>query len=257
MSDRSNPWLSPSGTPPTAAPPLAAPGAPVFLPPSPPPPAVHRQIGAVPMPEVRLGSWSWPPQGTVSWWALGVHGGAGTTTLLRVLTGGADAQRRWPDVQGTAGGVQVLLIARTDARGLDAAQQAVQEFAACGAPASVEIAGLVLMADAPGKLPGPLRDRIRMLEGACSRIWQVPWVPELREQQPPKRPVKELGELGEFLRDLAPPSAVRALPAPQPGTPADPDPPVYVPAPPAPAPPAPATWAWPSPSAPGPEGHHR
>ena len=244
MSERANQWLSPQeGRTADAQPP-----SPVseFTPPPVPASAVHRQIGSVPAPSAPLGALPWPPQTTVRWWALGVHGGAGASTVLRTLTGGADAVRRWPEVRGALRDVHVLLVARTDARGLDAARGALQEWSAGLAPASTAVAGLVLMADAPGRLPGPLRDRVRLLSGVVSRIWEVPWIPELREQRMPKRPVRELQQLGDFVRTLTLPVIVPVLPAgPSAAYPTDPT--ALRPVPPAPHPPAPGPWTpWPS-----------
>jgi hypothetical protein len=224
---------------------------------------MQRQVGAVPFPLTRLGQLVWPPQSTVSWWALGAHGGAGVSTLARTLPGGADALRRWPAVQGATGGVHVLLVARTDLRGLDAAQAALQEWASGDAPRSTEIAGLALLADAPGRLPRALRDRIRIMSGAVGRIWEIPWIEEWREGAAPKRPVRELQQLTEAVRELTVPPAPLALP-PVPPVPAGaprhaaaPTESVYAappgsswPAPPAPAA-APTASAWPGWTQPG------
>jgi hypothetical protein len=235
MSERANQWLSPQEGP-TAGPQSPSPAV-EFAPPPVPASAVHRQPGSVPPPSAPLGSLPWPSQTTVRWWALGVHGGAGTTTVLQALSGGADAVRRWPDVQGALRDVHVLLVARTDARGLDAARSALQEWSGGMAPASTNVAGLVLMADAPGRLPGPLRDRVRLLSGVVSRIWEVPWIPELRERRVPKRPVRELQQLSEFVRTLTLPTSAPVLPAPPAAHPSYPE--ALRPVPPMPQPPGP------------------
>ncbi|MFL4496494.1 hypothetical protein ACJ6WD_35430 [Streptomyces sp. VTCC 41912] len=146
------------------------------------------------------------------WWALGVHGGAGVSTLLRTVGGGGDALRRWPDIHGAVAGVHVVLVARADAHGLACAQAALQEWHTGMAPASTNIVGLVLMADAPTKAPRSVRDRVRVLTGAVDNSWEVPWVEEWREGGRPARRVKALGALEETLRQLPPPQITLALP---------------------------------------------
>ncbi|MFG3253224.1 hypothetical protein [Streptomyces sp. NPDC048172] len=126
----------------------------------------------------------------VAW--VNAHGGGGASTLSRVL-GGADLGRRWPEpAQGEPGGV--LLVARTHAGGVRAASQALNELRTGNHPAGVHLLAVVLVADAPGRLPGPLGKRVRVLRSAAE-VHRVPWIPAWR-----------LGEEAESL-----PRAVRAL----------------------------------------------
>ncbi|MFH9871566.1 hypothetical protein ACH4NT_36515 [Streptomyces lydicus] len=162
----------------------------------------HMQLGTLPMA---------PAQGVI-WWALGVHGGAGVSTLLRTVGGGGDALRRWPDIHGAISGVHVVLVARADAHGLACAQAALQEWHTGLAPASTHIAGLVLMADAPTKPPRSVRDRVRVLTGAVEHSWEVPWVEEWREGGRPAKRIKALVSLEDTLRQLPPPQITLALP---------------------------------------------
>ncbi|MFH8337764.1 DUF6668 family protein [Streptomyces sp. AM6-12] len=173
---------------------------------------VLRQPGSVQVPGQLLGTLATSAVPGVLWWALGVHGGAGVSTLLRTIGGGADAQRRWPDVHGASSDVHVVLVARADHRGLTAAQAALQEWHSGLAPTSTNIVGLVLMADAPTKPPRPIRDRIRVLTGAVTQSWEVPWVEEWREGGKPQKRVKALDELEATLRQLSPPRIAYALP---------------------------------------------
>ena len=61
--------------------------------------------------------------------------------------------------------------------------------------------GLVLIADAPGKLPKPLKDFAQVVSGAVPRVWHLPWVEAWRLGEPvsgdttPKAIVKVLDEL--------------------------------------------------------------
>ncbi|WP_422758818.1 hypothetical protein [Paenarthrobacter sp. C1] len=82
------------------------------------------------------------------WW-LGVHGGAGETSLARLDRRTRAADHHWP-MAGS--GSTVVLVARSNVPGLRAAQRAATEWAS-GAVPEVRVAGLVVMADAPGRLP--------------------------------------------------------------------------------------------------------
>jgi hypothetical protein len=121
-----------------------------------------------------------PPQPShAGWWWLGVHGGAGVTTLAEFLPGGADAQRWWPN-PAHGGPRAVVLVCRTYVHGLARARDAAQQWAAADVPAGLLLAGAVAVADAPGKLPRPQSEALRLLEGAVPRLWVVPWLEELR-----------------------------------------------------------------------------
>ena len=104
------------------------------------------------------------PDGRTLYW-LGAHGGAVTTTV-RLATGlGPEAPASclahgtWP--------VLVVVVARTHARGLIAAQQLAVQLASRGAGpgTAYHLAGLVLVADAPGKLPKPLAELAQLVSG--------------------------------------------------------------------------------------------
>jgi hypothetical protein len=107
---------------------------------------------------------------------LAVHGGAGVSSLLRAglaEAGAVDAHRRWPP----AG--PVLLVARTSVGALELVQDAARQHAT-GAWPEVQLVGLVLLADAPGRLPGRVRALADLVCGAFPRIWLVPWIEEWR-----------------------------------------------------------------------------
>ncbi|GAB2785891.1 hypothetical protein GCM10027091_18770 [Streptomyces daliensis] len=126
----------------------------------------------------------------VAW--VNAHGGGGAGTLARVL-GGADLGQRWPEpARGEPGGV--LLVARTHAGGMRAASQKLNELRLEDHPAGVHLLAVVLVADAPGRLPRPLGQRVRVLRSAA-KVHRVPWIPAWR--------------LGEEVESL--PREVRAL----------------------------------------------
>lgn len=108
------------------------------------------------------------------WWLLGVHGGAGVTSLLRAGAGAGDAGRRWP----TCG--PVVIVARRTAYGLEWARDAARQYASGEAPNGVLLAGLVVVADAPGRTPPRVAQFLDLLTGAYPRVWEVPWVEEWR-----------------------------------------------------------------------------
>ncbi|MGI5347351.1 DUF6668 family protein [Streptomyces sp. CA-250714] len=114
------------------------------------------------------------------WWWLGVHGGAGVTTLERAVPGGQDAHRAWPVSEVPQ---PVVLVARSSAGGLKAAQSAAQQWAS-RTVTGVELLGLVVVADAPGRRPRVLRDLLRLASGAVPRLWEIPWVEAWRLGEP-------------------------------------------------------------------------
>lgn len=119
------------------------------------------------------------------WW-VGVHGGAGESTLAEVCTGSRSIGHSWP-VPGHAYPAQeplpVLLVARTHAYGLRRAATAAAEWAS-GSVDHVRLLGLVLVADAPGRLPKPLRELADRVSGGVPCMWHVPWVPVWRTDPP-------------------------------------------------------------------------
>jgi hypothetical protein len=135
-----------------------------------------------------------PHQGQrVAW--VNAHGGGGASTLARVL-GGADLRRRWPEPdRGEPGGV--LLVARTHAGGMRAASQALNALRLGDHPAGVHLIAVVLVADAPGRLPRRLGQRVRVLRSAAE-VHRVPWIPAWRlgeEADPLPKQVRALAEL--------------------------------------------------------------
>ena len=106
-------------------------------------------------------------------WIVGAHGGSGETTLASLHEAWLPACHCWP--QGPAGTSGCILTARTSADGLLAAQSTLAQWAASGA-GSARLLGLVLIADAPGKLPRPLRELADVVSGGAPRLWMMPWV---------------------------------------------------------------------------------
>ena len=110
---------------------------------------------------------------TTLWW-VAPHGGAGETTLAQLLPDSAAADHRWPIRPEGEDRPYVVLVARTHQSGLTTAQNAIREWASGSIP--IELAGLVLVADAPGRLPKPLRALADLVAGGVSEVWRVPWI---------------------------------------------------------------------------------
>lgn len=117
------------------------------------------------------------------WW-VGAHGGAGETTLSALTPEWPGSGHAWPRTLARRGPVRVVVTARSSARGLLAAQAASRQWAA-GLLPHVQLVGLVVIADAPGRVPRPLRDLSQVVVGGFPRAWFVPWVEPWRLGEPP------------------------------------------------------------------------
>lgn len=115
------------------------------------------------------------------WW-LGVHGGAGESTLSAAVPGSRSAGHAWP-IATDGSRPDVILVARSNANGLEAAQRAATEWASGSVP-TVRLLGLVIIADSRGKLPKPLRDLAQVVSGGVPQVWQIPWVEAWRLGEP-------------------------------------------------------------------------
>ncbi|WP_330346626.1 hypothetical protein OG858_47355 (plasmid) [Streptomyces europaeiscabiei] len=137
------------------------------------------------------------PQGGWAW--LGCHGGAGVTSLQHALPGGYDAGRMWPAPVANLRH-PVVLVCRSNVAGLTAAQNAARQWAS-GHVQGVDLLGLVVLADAPGKLPRPLKDLFHLVSGGLPRTWTVPWLDAWRLGETPS--ADQSRRLGALQRDLA------------------------------------------------------
>lgn len=108
---------------------------------------------------------------------VGTHGGAGTSSVARLLNA-LDSGRAWPEPPYGVR-INVVLTARTNAAGLRAASQALAGYCAHGYPEFARLGGFVLVADAPGRLPKELIRRIRILASA-TMVYRLPWVRDWR-----------------------------------------------------------------------------
>ncbi|WP_185932810.1 DUF6668 family protein [Streptomyces sp. WAC 01325] len=130
-----------------------------------------------------------------SW--VSAHGGAGATTLAEVL-GGSDVGARWPDPAEREPS-RIVLVARTHATGLKAASRAMDFLRSGRHPPGLELTALVLVADAPGRLPIALSRRVRVLSSA-GPTFRVPWIPAWRVGERSDKALSSLADLATFLR---------------------------------------------------------
>lgn len=140
---------------------------------------------------------------TVGVWWVGAHGGAGESTLEQLLEGSQAAGHAWPISPPHAVPARVVLLARTNAHGLRAAQLAAIEWASGEIP--IQLEGLVLIADAPGRLPRPLKDFAQLVAGGVPVTWRLPWVEAWRTGEPvcAATAPKEITRFLDDLRDLS------------------------------------------------------
>ncbi len=138
------------------------------------------------------------PAGPATWVWMGAHGGAGVTTLAGALGGLADVN--------PFGGepMPVVVVARTHRAGLEAAQGCSTEFDVDDVNGDLILLGLVLVADAPGRLPPALQDLAHVVAGGYPRCWTVRWSTELRfgAYRPDHLP-RRVRRLGEELQMLS------------------------------------------------------
>lgn len=125
-------------------------------------------------------------------WLVSVHGGAGSSALGSAL-GLPAVTRAWPYAGGDA--VHVLLVCRSNLHGFEMARLAAREWAsqdwATRNLPGVQVHGLVVVADAPGRIPRPLKQLEEHVSGAVPRVWRVAWEERLRTN--PSTPELVLG----------------------------------------------------------------
>lgn len=145
------------------------------------PPAVDAFAVHVPRPSGDATPKVEQPCGTAARFVwVSAHGGAGSTSLARATGQGIDLTRRWPAAE-LGWPTQVALVCRSNAAGLDAAARMVAE-AAAGMVPGVEVAVLVVVADAPAKPSRELKTRVHELSGAVREVIQIPWIAAWRDQ---------------------------------------------------------------------------
>lgn len=112
-------------------------------------------------------------------WLVGAHGGAGTTTLSRMLEPFGDAGHVWPAADDNP---WCVVVCRENYQGLAAAQQVILQ-AATSQAGKCSVLGVITVADGPGKRPKKLAASLRIIE-EISPVWRVGWIPDLKVTDP-------------------------------------------------------------------------
>lgn len=110
-------------------------------------------------------------------WIVGAHGGAGTSTWARILSVG-DVGASWPQHVNPTRALSVVVCCRSTAAGLRAAQDVGIEWASGALPG--QLVGLIVGADAPGRMPRELRELREVTSGAYPHSIFVPWQAQWR-----------------------------------------------------------------------------
>lgn len=138
--------------------------------------------GSVPAPEMADRLPVVEQTSTAPLWIVGAHGGSGETSLAAANPTWRAAGHCWPKSGDES--TSVVLVARSSVTGLQAARRAAIQWAA-GEASPVELLGLVVMADAPGRLPRSLRDLLQLVGGGVPRLWRIPWIDAWRVESAP------------------------------------------------------------------------
>ncbi|MFE9576433.1 hypothetical protein ACFYO1_08635 [Nocardia sp. NPDC006044] len=125
-------------------------------------------------------------------WVMGVHGGAGASSLAHVLAPAADSSRRWPGVYDRESPF-VVLVARETIAGLTRAHDLLRQHHS-GFAGSCEVLGLITVAARPGRLPAEIRRYRDVVGSLAGQLWQVPWYEEWTLVEPEKLPVWAPGD---------------------------------------------------------------
>lgn len=114
--------------------------------------------------------------GEATMWWLGAHGGAGESTLASLVIDSRSAGHAWPIPSDPRSQNRIVVVARTNYAGLMAAQRVAREWASGTTADLIDLLGLVLVADAPGRRPKELRQLEQHIAGGYPRLWTLPWV---------------------------------------------------------------------------------
>lgn len=142
-------------------------------------------------------------------YVVGLHGGSGATTVVRLLGSSVahDADRLVPQLSVLAR-PRVLFVARTNGAGLVAARAAAQEWAA-GDLDDVDLLGLALVADGP-RLSKVLKAQALAAAGLTPRCWRIGWRDDWREQAVPDLDARS-ARLRRVLSDITQRAAARSI----------------------------------------------
>lgn len=100
-------------------------------------------------------------------WYLGVHGGAGESTIAALDAYGHAAEHQWPTGR-------VVLVARESVPSLLRLQAAIQHWSSGSLP-GVTVTGILTIAASPGKTDRAVRNLLGHLATGVGHHWRVDW----------------------------------------------------------------------------------
>lgn len=130
----------------------------------------------------------------------GLCGGAGVTTLASAVGFGWDGSA-FGLPEPPARRLPLVAVTRSNAHGLRRAQQEAAVWAAHRHAEPWQQLGLVVVADAPGRLPPSLHELLDLASGGWPRLWRIGWIEDLRLGQPPTA-VSAESAIAELRNDL-------------------------------------------------------
>lgn len=121
------------------------------------------------------------------WW-VGCHGGAGVSTLARLVGFGLDfGSKGWPLLTPTMPTTNVVLVCRASASGTWAATGAIEQWRRrSGMVGTMKLLGVVAIAASPRRPPRIATERLQLLRGWAPEVWHVGWVDALLAADDPR-----------------------------------------------------------------------
>lgn len=114
-----------------------------------------------------------------AFWCVAAHGGAGATTLAHMWAPAGDAGQRWPAADEFTG---CVVVCRSTMTGLDAAHSVILQ-AERDEQLGCTLLGVVVIADAPGKVSKALKQKLTVLE-ELTTLWHLDYHLGVRDHLP-------------------------------------------------------------------------
>ncbi|WP_247614624.1 hypothetical protein [Streptomyces tagetis] len=113
------------------------------------------------------------------------------------VLGGVDVGARWPEpAKGEPR--RIVIVGRTSARGIRSVSRALGALREGKAPQGLDLVAVVLVADAPARLPLGLLRRIRVIRSVV-HVHRVPWIPAWRVGGRPRSTPRNLTKLARLV----------------------------------------------------------
>ncbi|QLY29308.1 hypothetical protein H0264_29115 [Nocardia huaxiensis] len=155
-------------------------------------------------------------------WLVGVHGGAGVSSLAASMDWAGDAGQRWPARIGVGADMDsplVVLVARSHMHGINALQRALLAHKHDATPAGSQVVGVITVADSARPLPAPVADRRDDTEALAHELgaqpWRLGWLEPWRALEPHElaawHPAADTTPLDDTDPTRTPPQPVRLL----------------------------------------------